>query len=173
MPDRFIRQVEYPDTHRSVLMAGSWCYFTSGDDNRSFLYKTPVTTRGIRIGMYFRSLFIHPTMMWRQELRQLQDDYPTAFPCAEDYALAFSIMKKGKVAIIPEPLVNCKLHANGLSVMKRKEQLNSRSLVVRNLGRNWILRLGMLKLQLMMKIPFSWIVAFKQTFHGKQPNILY
>ena len=155
-------------------MAGSWCYFSEPEGRRSFLYKTPVTAGGIRFGMYFRNLFIHPTMMWRRELRNLQDDYPTNFPHAEDYALSFNIMKKGKVAIIPEPLVNCRLHEHGLSLSKRKEQLKSRSEVVWKLGSNRLLgALGVLKLMLMLKIPYNWVFAFKRLMHGRQPNIQY
>jgi glycosyltransferase involved in cell wall biosynthesis len=171
VPERFKVQVSWLDKHPEMLMAGSWCSFFDSEKDKIYLYKTPVSTIGIMFGMHFRNLFIHPTMMWRQEVKELLTDYPTEFPCAEDYAWAFSIMKKGKVAVIPKILVNCKLNVNGLSISRRKQQLISRSQVVDHLGGPWLLRkLGVIKMKLMMKVPYQWILNFKNLFYGKQQS---
>lgn len=169
MPHRFQQQVKYLDAHPDTDMLGSWCYFTDQESKQQFIYRTPVNARGIRVGMYFRNLFIHPTLIWRYELKDTIRQYPNQYPNAEDYALAFTILKKGRASILPEALVNCRINSAGLSFSRREEQLRSRSLVVSDFGDNDFLKqLGMLKLKLMMVIPIGWIMAFKFIFRPVQ-----
>lgn len=172
MPQRFLQQVNYLDAHPDKDMLGSWCYFTDHENNKQFLYRTPVNDRKIRLGMYFRNLFIHPTMMWRYESKDIIRQYPKKYPNAEDYALAYAILKKGRASILPEALMNCRINMAGLSFGRREEQLRSRSLVVSDYGENAFLkRLGVLKLKLMMYMPTGWTLAYKFIFRRMQQKI--
>lgn len=163
--DRFYRQVAFLDKHPETDLLGSWCTFKDYATGNAYLYKTPTRLNRIEKSMYFRNIFIHPTVMWRAAAkRQL---YPEIFPHAEDYGLFYAFMRKKNYAILPENLVTCKLNRNGISLKHRKEQLRSRMEVVKHYGRNKLLTaLGVLKVKLMMFIPYTWIWQIKRILYG-------
>ncbi|ULQ56473.1 glycosyltransferase [Flavihumibacter rivuli] len=171
-PERFYEQVAYLDKHPEIMLAGSWCYFINTSTKERFLYQTPVKMKGIRLGMNFRNLFIHPTMMWRKEAAAIIRWYPETYPSAEDYAFAYSLMERSAATIIPKALVTCQLNPNGISYQKRRQQLQSRSLVVKTISRQPLPKLlGRFKLWLMQMIPFNWILRIKFLIHRKQHSI--
>jgi glycosyltransferase involved in cell wall biosynthesis len=114
-PGRFTRQVAFLDEHPEVDLVGSWCYFTDPRGGSSYIYKTPTLDEEIRKGMYFRNIFIHPTVMWRTSALEKTGAYPSTFPHAEDYGFFQALLTKGRGAVIPEPLVNCELNPKGIS----------------------------------------------------------
>ena len=117
--------------------------------------------------MYFRNIFIHPTVMWRCDAMKENELYPETFPDAEDYGFFYQLMQNGLVAIIPEYLVTCEINNAGISLNSRKKQLNSRIKVVREYGTNRVLRyLGVFKLRLLLIIPYNLIFALKRLLYG-------
>ena len=105
--------------------------------------------------------------MWRYDAIKDNELYPYTYPDAEDYGLFYQLLMKGEGAIIPEYLVTCEINHKGISLSSRKKQLKSRIKVVREYGRNRVLRyLGVFKLRLLLIIPYNLVFALKRILYG-------
>jgi glycosyltransferase involved in cell wall biosynthesis len=166
-PARFRRQVEFLGKNPDIDLVGTWCIFRDFVSGSSFRYSTPTDHEKIERGMYFRNVFIHPTVMWRATVAEKAGSYPENFPYAEDYGFFYEIISKGKAAVLPENLVICEINPKGLSLRFRKEQLKSRGKVVWHYGKNRLLALmGVIKLGFLMVIPYSWVFQAKKWVYG-------
>ncbi|WP_205509324.1 glycosyltransferase [Longitalea arenae] len=166
-PERFYRQVAFLQQNPQVNLVGSWCIFKDYTTNVAFRYITPTRHNNIKRGMHFRNIFIHPTVMWRCDAIKDNELYPYSFPDAEDYGFFYQLMQKGEGAIIPEYLVTCEINHKGISLSSRKKQLKSRIKVVKEYGKNRVLRyLGVFKLRLLLIIPYKLVFAVKRTLYG-------
>lgn len=134
-PERFTEQVAAMDSDAACVLSGTWCRFIDSEGN-GYTYKTATDDKSIVRGMHFRNLFIHPTMMFRVTTDPAGPFYPAAYPLAEDYALAWNLMQKGRVVILPKILVYCELNEQGLSATHRGKQLKSRADVIRDIAVN-------------------------------------
>ncbi|HTF27332.1 MAG TPA: glycosyltransferase [Flavitalea sp.] len=166
--DRFDKQVSFLDLHQEIDLLGTWCVFEDFETGDKFVYSTPTRHKKIRRAMYFRNIFIHPTVMWRSTIMEKVKAYPEDFPHAEDYGLFYRWMDADvRTAVLPEKLVTCRISSEGLSLANRQQQLRSRMKVVRTYGRNKLLRiLGELKLWTLIALPYSFVFKMKRIFAG-------
>lgn len=165
-PDRFFRQVAFLRSHAEIDLVGSWCHFKDQVSGAGYKYITPTAHRRILTSMYFRNVFIHPTVMWRYYPAN-PVKYPDIFPHAEDYGFFNQILIKGKSAVIPEYLVTCELNHQGISLTHRRRQLKSRMSVVRAYGRNKLLAgLGVCKLWVLMIVPYPMLFRIKKVLYN-------
>jgi glycosyltransferase involved in cell wall biosynthesis len=157
---RFFRQVNFLNNNPNIDLLGSWCFFKDCKTSRSYLYRTPTDHNKIEREMHFRNVFIHPTVMWRRSVMEL---YPENYPHAEDYALFYRLMKKVKCAVLPTALVTCKVNPHGISLMNRKQQLESRIAVVKAMGNSKLfIALGTVKIKLLGLLPYPLIFQLKK-----------
>jgi glycosyltransferase involved in cell wall biosynthesis len=164
---RFYRQVSFLQENIYIDLIGSWCVFENFSTGFHYQYRTPTEHKKISKGMHFRNMFIHPTVIWRRDSMQKTASYPEEFPHAEDYGFFYEMLNKGRCAVIPENLVTCEINNTGISLLHRKEQLKSRIKVVRQYGKNKMLSLiGILKLRLLITIPYPVILQTKKIFYG-------
>jgi glycosyltransferase involved in cell wall biosynthesis len=167
---RFRQQVEFLEQHPDIDLVGSWCTFKDYSTGSSYKYITPTEHGKIIRGMHFRNIFIHPTVMWRAAVTRKATLYPENFPHAEDYGFFYEILNKGKAAVIPEDLVTCEINPKGISIRFRKKQLKSRSRVVRQYGKNKLFCLmGLIKLWVLMVIPYGLLLQIKKRVYGIKP----
>jgi glycosyltransferase involved in cell wall biosynthesis len=169
-PSRFTRQITFLNAHPDIDLLGSWCVFEDFETGEKFVYSTPTEDKDIRRAMYFRNIFIHPTVMWRSSIMKNISAYPENFPHAEDYGLFYQWMDASyKTAVIPEKLVICRINPRGLSLANRNHQLQSRMQVVRTFGKNKLLKaMGVLKLRALMAIPYPVIFKMKKLLAGER-----
>jgi hypothetical protein len=93
--------------------------------------------------------------------------YPDTYPDAEDYGFFYQLLQTGESAVIPEYLVTTEINHKGISLSSRKKQLNSRIKVVKEYGRNRVLRyLGVFKLRLLLIIPYNLVFTIKRMLYG-------
>jgi glycosyltransferase involved in cell wall biosynthesis len=165
-PKRFYTQLAFFETHPEIHLTGSWCYFKDNLNGVAYKYCTPTLHRKIKREMYFRNVFVHPTVMWRTAgIGKLK--YPEKYPCAEDYGLFYEMMSKAKTYIIDEFLVTCEINHNGISISNRSVQLKSRMKVVSFYGKNKILTImGSAKLFLLMMIPYRFVFITKRIIYN-------
>ncbi len=162
-PERFYKQINYLRVNPDVFMLGSWCYCQDMKTTIKYNHKTPEHHREIRKAMYFRNVFIHPTVILRYEVLDKAGLYPESYPHAEDYAWFWKIVNQVKTAIIPLYLVTCEINTHGISQSNRDLQLRSRMIIVKEFGRNFALKQsGILKIKILMKIPYSFILYVKK-----------
>ena len=167
MPDRFSRQVAFLNGRPEVGMIGSWCIFRNFQTGESYRYITPTEHKKILREMHFRNVFIHPTVMWRSDMTKKIGVYPEGFPRAEDYGFFYKIISATEAAVLPADLVICEINPRGISLHFRREQLKSRIKVVRQYGNNGLYRLlGVVKLRLLMVIPYKFILEIKKLIYG-------
>jgi glycosyltransferase involved in cell wall biosynthesis len=167
LANRFTRQIAFLEQRPDIDLVGSWCLFKDFSTGLAYRYKTPTEHVRIERGMYFRNIFIHPTVIWRASIMKKTGLYPENFPYAEDYGFFYEILSKGKAAVIPEDLVIAEINNKGLSLQFRKEQLKSRGRVVRQYGKNSLLRMmGMIKLYMLRVIPYGLVFQVKRLIYG-------
>jgi glycosyltransferase involved in cell wall biosynthesis len=165
-PRRFYEQVAFLDQHSDVDLVGSWCYFRDPVTGSTYTYRTPTGHNDIRKGMYFKNMFIHPTVMWRVSALEKTRVYPSVFPHAEDYGFFQELLGKGRGAVIPESLVTCEINPKGISIRHRQEQLRSRIKVVRAFGENrWLTAMGVLKLWCLQLVPYRLVLGLKKVIY--------
>jgi glycosyltransferase involved in cell wall biosynthesis len=164
-PQRFYKQIAFFETHPEIQLTGTWCYFKDNSSGKAYEYCTPTLHDKIQREMYFRNVFVHPTVMWRTAgIEKLT--YPENYPCAEDYGLFYDIMSKAKTSIINEFLVTCEVNNNGISISNRALQLKSRMKVVSFYGKNkFLAALGAAKLFILMIIPYRLIFTTKKIIY--------
>jgi len=164
-PKRFYTQVAFFEKHPDIHLTGTWCYFKDNSNGEAYKYSTPTQHEQIKREMYFRNVFIHPTVMWRTaEMGKLK--YPEKYPCAEDYGLFYDMVSKIKSAVINEFLVTCEINYKGISILNRTTQLKSRLKVVSFYGKNRLLYLmGAVKLAALLIIPHQFIFIAKKKLY--------
>ncbi|MES1220761.1 MAG: glycosyltransferase, partial [Bacteroidota bacterium] len=137
---RFYKQVEHLRVNTDTLLLGSWCYFQNQDKNIRYKHRTPVKHESIINSLYFRNVFIHPTIIIRRCVLKEVGLYPENYPHAEDYAWFWQIANHGKTAILPLYLVVCELNMAGISYKNRRLQLQNRIAILKQFGHKFALR---------------------------------
>ncbi|MFT3934294.1 MAG: glycosyltransferase [Chitinophagaceae bacterium] len=164
-PDRFLKQVNFLENNQEIDLVGSWCYFEDFSNGKGYEYRTPTNHNAIVKGMYFRNVFVHPTVMWRTSVLK-KERYPALYPHAEDYGLFYDIVVKRLTAIIPEFLVTCEINRKGISLTHRQEQLKSRLKVVKDFGKNkLLLAAGVIKMVILIALPYKLIYIVKSKLY--------
>jgi glycosyltransferase involved in cell wall biosynthesis len=167
--NRFRKQVNFLEENSDIDLLGTWCIFENFETGDKFVYTTPTEDKKIRRAMYFRNIFIHPTVMWRTRILKKNNSYPEIFPHAEDYGLFYEWIDADiKTAVLPEKLVTCRINTKGLSLANRNGQLKSRLSVIRTFGKNRVLRaLGVMKLWALMAVPYPVVFKMKKMLLGQ------
>jgi len=158
--DRFYKQVSYLNKHPETGLLGTWCTFAN--ETFKYHYKTPVLHDKIARSMYFRNVFIHPTVMFRTSLLKRTGDYPYNFPYAEDYAFFWEFVKNSSTCILDEYLVTCDINSTGISLKNRQRQLQSRLRVIRHYGTNPVFTVfGIIKVCALRLVPKRLVLQLK------------
>lgn len=157
-PERFIKQVNFLDSHPEIFLLGSWCRFENSVTKRGFDYLTKTSHRDIIKEMHLKCSFIHPTVIFRREVPELIGNYPLDFPHAEDYAFFWKIIKIRKSAVLSEKLVIINLSENTVSGKNYKKQIKSRKKIITQFGtiRGYI-SLGIFQLTFKLLLP-KWAI---------------
>lgn len=159
--DRFALQVAHLDAHPDVGLIGSWCIFRQPLSGLSYSYTTPTNHEEIMKAMHFRNIFIHPTVLFRSSLLNTTGLYPEDHPHVEDYALFWKMALQCRTTILDKYLVTCEINPSGISISNRKAQLQGRYRAVSLFGRGLLRLTGMMKMKLLMMIPYGMVLKWK------------
>lgn len=161
--DRFDKQVRFMRINPQIVLTGTWCLFENKETGESYSYKTPLKHKDIVREMHFRNVFIHPTVMFRNEMLKVAGYYPVQFDFAEDYAFFWTLINKGETAIIDEFLVTTEISKTGLSYKNRGKQLVARARVTRVFGKSIVLEFAAyMRLLLLFILPKQIILRLKK-----------
>jgi glycosyltransferase involved in cell wall biosynthesis len=156
--DRFHKQMDFMQGHPGVGLLGSWCVFENRTKSFRYTYKTPTRHSQIKRGMYFRNVFIHPTVIFQTDLLKKVGYYPTNFIHAEDYAFFYKLIEITNSHILDDALVVCEINEKGISLKNRQEQLASRSRIIMKYGTNPFLKtVGVLRVYVLRLLPKSLV----------------
>jgi glycosyltransferase involved in cell wall biosynthesis len=110
LPNRFVRQVEFMESHRHVGACGTWVEVAGEGVRQRWEY--PLSHDAIHARLLFECAMAHPTVMFdRARLQKARLSYDSSYPCAQDYDLWCRTVKELTLANIPEVLLVRRLHA--------------------------------------------------------------
>ena len=161
--ERFVMQVRYMDEHPEIGLAGSWCWFEDKKIKERYPYKTPSQHKDIIRAMYFRNVFIHPTVIFPTALLKVVGYYPEGFEHAEDYAFFWKLIKIKQSFVFDKFLVICELNKRGISYRNKRKQLVARGKVVKTFGPNLVLRIiAYIRLAILFILPGGIVLQIKK-----------
>jgi glycosyltransferase involved in cell wall biosynthesis len=121
LPERFEKQFKFMEENPEVGVCGAWIE-TFG--NQSLFWQYPVNHNEIRISLLFYSCMGHPTVMIRNDFRDLLF-YDQNYNKAEDYELWQRLVRITKFHNLPFFLLKYRLHLNQTDLSIQSSVANS------------------------------------------------
>jgi glycosyltransferase involved in cell wall biosynthesis len=163
--DRFTKQISFLSVNTDIALVGSLCLFVDPIKKVKFVYKAAEDHYAIFKQMHLKCSFIHPTVIFRNEMIKNTKLYPYDYPYAEDYAFFFELTKKYKTHIIQDILVETQIDTNGISVKKRQEQVKSKIKIICHFGViKSLICIGFLKQCILALFPYKLTTQIKHLF---------
>jgi len=131
-PERISKQLGFMKKNPEIALVGSWAdYYTSNGDFL-FTIKHPAKDKEIKKQMYFNSMFVHPSIIYKREVIENVGGYLEKYKKGgvEDYGFLFKVVKKYPIANYQEVLVNYTINENGLSSKQRFWQVFNRIRII-------------------------------------------
>ena len=128
MPERFARQIAFLEENPEIALVGSWAEVIEEKTEKIvFHFNPPTAPAAIARALQGNSCILHPSWMVRAEVFRREKGYNKAYTVALDYEFLARLSHKGyKLAQLPEYLIKYRISPNGISVSKRRRQLNAR-----------------------------------------------
>ncbi len=162
--NRFQKQESYLNKHPSISLIGAHVNFVNEREEHLFSPKYPLDHETIKKKMYVNSMFIHPSVMFRNDILKSTGLYPTNYKAAEDYAFFFDVIRLFKTANMEEVLVSCKLRKDGISIIQRKQQLKNRiKIILKHFYFGFYPIYGLLRNSLLYCIPYKAVIRLKKS----------
>ncbi|WP_273431255.1 glycosyltransferase [Chitinibacter tainanensis] len=124
--DRIARQLSFVEQHPGVVLVGGAASFVDQAGVEQFVLRHPCAHAEILRYMKKNSAYIHPSVLFQLSAAEAVGWYPLDVPAAEDYALFWALARQYQVANLPDVLIRYELDPNGISLGKRRIQLQSR-----------------------------------------------
>lgn len=107
LPSRFERQVAFLDANPDVGMVGTSAEIRVGNERTNRYLKHPIDNASLKFGLLFDNHFVHSSVMIRRSVLEGLGGYSedSARQPPEDYELWSRVMKKYKLANLPEVLL--------------------------------------------------------------------
>lgn len=125
-PDRIQKQVEFLQANPSIDLVG--CRARTVDMTGAELYITGDVGPNDALLRRLRgnSIFRHSTFMFRSSSVERLGNYDKHFPLAQDYELLLRYARNGRIACLPDVLVDYEMNPSGLTIARRRRQLQMR-----------------------------------------------
>ena len=164
-PDRFTKQISFLSVNTDIALLGSLCLFVDAEKQTQFVYKAAERHDAILKQMHLKCSFIHPTVVFRNEIIKHTKLYPYNFPHAEDYAFFFELTKKYNTHNLQEILVFYEIDTEGISIKNRREQIRSKIKILQHFGVIKSLTCaGFIKQCFVALLPYKLTTQFKRLF---------
>ena len=111
-PNKYKKQLTYLSKHPEVKLLGTWADMVSEDGTFLFLLKHPIEHDQIQKKMNYNSCFVHPSVVFDNEVLETVGLYPLDYPAAEDFAFFFKIVNLFKFPNLPMQLLVYKIIKN-------------------------------------------------------------
>lgn len=123
---RFKIQEEFLDTNPDIGLVGSYTRFSTTTGEHIYDLCPKTEAHDINKHMHVTVQFIHPTIVFRTSVLDVAGMYPEKYIVGSDYAFLFNVTKKIKTANLPQFLMDCEVNPNGISGIKRTQQIKNR-----------------------------------------------
>ena len=115
LPGRIERQFGHLDRHPEIVLLGTWAQKIDAGGRPLGLLKPEPDPVRLETLLARRNPFIHSTVMMRTEMVRRVGAYREACRHAEDYDLWLRLAEVGGIAILPEALVQYRIHERSVS----------------------------------------------------------
>lgn len=124
-PERLERQLAYLSAHPDVALLGTG--HTEIDDAGALLGTTvyPTEPDAVAARLLRKNCLAHPTVVFSRTVFDEVGGYRRSMLHGEDYDLWLRIADRHRVANLPEPLLAYRVHAQGVSIGNRRQQIIS------------------------------------------------
>lgn len=127
-PRRLERQVDLMDSHQEVVLCGTW--YRRFGSRRDRAVKPPLSDSALRSWLFVGCPIAHPTVMIRRSvLLNHEFRYDPRIGRAEDYDLWSRLIRSGKIATVPEILLDYREHAGQVTTQFLSAQINDANVV--------------------------------------------
>ncbi len=120
--ERFEKQISFLEKNLNVGVCGTWMYMIH---NKKVYKHRYLTSDSIKSALVFNNPIVHPSVMMRKDLFNNTEAYDPAFLHGEDYALWISLLGKTDFAVLDEPLIEYRAHADQVSRLFNSTQRDS------------------------------------------------
>jgi hypothetical protein len=124
-PQRLQRQSEYMEDHPDVCLLGTWAEKIDEQGSITGVLKPPTGPEELASLLVRTNPLLHSSIMLRKSVLQTVGNYRPAFKGAEDYDLWIRMSEVGKVANLPECLLQYRFHSTSVTHRARVRQLFS------------------------------------------------
>ena len=105
LPDRFIKQIKFLDTHPSCALVGTWADIWREREKTGRAHHHPSENAELQFELLFNNPFVHSSVMLRRSALEQAGVYASdSFPQTGDFELWSRLARKNEVANIPEVL---------------------------------------------------------------------
>ncbi|MBI1335753.1 MAG: glycosyltransferase [Phycisphaera sp.] len=123
LPGRFAAQARYMAEHPEVVLLGGWYEMIDHRGRLITVMRMPTEHDEIDAEMLAgHTPLCHPTAMMRRDKVLTLGGYRAEMMLAEDLDLWLRLAEVGKVAILPEPMLRYRVHANSVSEQAGEKQ---------------------------------------------------
>ena len=161
--NRFKTQADFLRNNKDIHLVGSNIIVKDLEGNFLFNIKVPTDSTNMKNRMFVSSsTVIHPTIMFKTEILNKIDSYPTKY-YTEDYAFYFEVLKEFNISNIDKFLLEKELNPNSMSLKNRKRQASARLDVIKdNFHLGFYPIYGWFRNYLLYLIPNSTIISIKK-----------
>jgi glycosyltransferase involved in cell wall biosynthesis len=123
LPERFARQVELLDANPDVVLTGGYFQLIDGAGRLLTTLRPPTNDADIQAKLLQgHNAICHPCAMIRRNAMEKVGGYDTRFKTSQDLDLWLRLGEVGKLANVPHPLLQFRLHESSVSETKREQQ---------------------------------------------------
>jgi len=165
-PERFARQVALLDAQPDTVLVGTHVRMIDERGAAFAMFAPPVDPGALYETLPSANPFAHSSCMFRRETALAAGGYPSQYAFAQDLALWLLLARKGRLAMIDQPLLNLRehrgqttqaptyrilRHQESIVIFEAAQRLPGLSLEARRKGRAHLARLhGMLARDLLL-----------------------
>lgn len=123
MPDRLHQQYRFLEEHPDCVLAGSQVEDIDPEGRPIRRREFPLGDEALRWRLFFGMPFIHPSTMFRRQSALDCGGYRPEFQQAEDYDLFCRLADRGRLANLPQCLLQYRIHPHSLTRERLEMQL--------------------------------------------------
>jgi glycosyltransferase involved in cell wall biosynthesis len=169
-PERLARQLAYMQANRHIGLLGSFAEKIDAAGAIVGRLTPPGDAGKLRRMLHRTNPFIHSSVMMRTALVRQAGGYRTAFRAAEDYDLWLRMAEAGGIAVVPEILIQYRLHETNLSRLDAIRQSFSVRLAQRSAAAR---RRGISDPASGLETPPDWWAGYAETSFFAEDVALY
>ncbi|NND62130.1 MAG: glycosyltransferase [Flavobacteriaceae bacterium] len=130
-PHKYEKQLKHLNENQDVMLLGTCARVVDEDGTFLHMLKFPTQYEEIKKKMYFNSMFLNPSVVFRTEVISEVGNYPYKYRRAsQDYAFFFNVVEKYKSENLPDVLMDYVVESHSISTTKRRLQVKNRIKVV-------------------------------------------